>query len=49
LWLRPPSLWLTINPIDYEDLIAQIFARENIDMDAFCNVMVMEDKDGEDF
>ena len=39
LWLRPPSLWLTINPMDYEDPIAQIFAGENIDMDAFSDVM----------
>ena len=36
LWLRPPSLWMTI---DYEDPIAQIFAGENIDMDSFMNVM----------
>ena len=36
LWLRPPSLWMTINPMDYEDPIAQIFAGENIDMDFFC-------------
>ena len=39
LWLRPPTLWLTINPMDYEDPIAQIFAGENIDMDAFLNIM----------
>jgi hypothetical protein len=35
LWLRPPSLWMTINPMDYEDPIAQIFRGENIDMDNF--------------
>ena len=35
LWLRPPSLWVTINPMDYEDPIAQIFAGEDIDMDSF--------------
>ena len=31
----PPSLWITINPSDINDPIAQIFAGENIDMDAF--------------
>ena len=39
LWLRPPSIWMTINPMDYEDPIAQIFAGENIDMDSFMNLM----------
>ena len=39
LWLRPLSLWLTINPIDYKDPITQIFAGENINMDAFIDVM----------
>ena len=39
LWLRPPSLWLTINPMDYEDPIAQVFAGEDIDMNAFSDVM----------
>lgn len=39
LWLRPPSLWLTINPIDYEDPIAQVLAGENIDMDCFMDVI----------
>lgn len=39
LWLRPPTLWVTINPMDYEDPIAQIFAGENIDMDTFMDVM----------
>ena len=39
LWLRPPSLWITINPMDYEDPIAQIFAGEDIDMDCFMNMM----------
>lgn len=24
LWLRPPTLWVTINPMDYEDPIAQV-------------------------
>ena len=35
LWLRPLTLWVTINPLDYEDLIAQILAGENIDMESF--------------
>ena len=39
LWLRPPSLWLTINPMDYEDPIVQIWAGEQIDMDDFMNIM----------
>jgi hypothetical protein len=39
LWMRPPSLWMTINPLDYENPIAQIFAGEDIDMDSFMNFM----------
>jgi hypothetical protein len=39
LWLRPPTLWLTINPMDYEDPIAQIFAGEHIDMNSFMHIM----------
>ena len=35
LKLNPPSLWITINPTDLHDPIAQIFAGENIDLDAF--------------
>lgn len=31
----PPSLWLTINPSDLDDPIAQIFAGAEIDLDAF--------------
>jgi hypothetical protein len=30
---------LTINPIDYEDPVAQIFTGENNNMDAFSNMM----------
>ena len=30
-----PSIWLTINPDDLHDPIAQVFAGENIDLDAF--------------
>ena len=33
--LGPPSLWITINPSDLHDPIAQIFAGEEIDMDKF--------------
>ena len=39
LWLRPPSLWLTINPIDYDDPIAQIMVGEDIDMEFFQDAM----------
>jgi hypothetical protein len=31
----PPSLWITINPSDTGDPIAQVFAGEGIDMDSF--------------
>jgi hypothetical protein len=31
--LNPPSLWITINPCDLHDPIAQVFAGENINMD----------------
>ena len=33
--LGPPSLWITINPSDLHDPIAQIFAGEDINMDEF--------------
>jgi len=36
--LNPPSIWLTINPNDLQDPIAQVFAGEDIDMDAFNNL-----------
>ena len=39
LWLHPPSLWMTINPMDYEDPIAQIFAGEDIDMNSVLDLM----------
>jgi Helitron helicase-like domain at N-terminus len=39
LWLRPLSLWLTINPMDYEDPIAQILAGECINMDFFMSLL----------
>lgn len=31
----PPSLWITINPTDMHDPVAQVFAGEDIDLDAF--------------
>jgi hypothetical protein len=33
--LSPPSVWITINPSDLHDPIAQIFAGEDIDLDKF--------------
>jgi Helitron helicase-like domain at N-terminus len=35
LYLNPPSIWITINPVDIHDPVAQVFAGENIDMDRF--------------
>ncbi len=35
IYLNPPSLWLTINPCDLHDPIAQAFAGEEIDLDNF--------------
>jgi len=32
----PPSLWLTWNPCDLHDPLAQVFVGEDIDMDKFC-------------
>ena len=37
--LGPPSLWITINPSDLHDPIAQIFAGEEIDMDDFMSTL----------
>ena len=37
--LNPPSLWLTINPCDLHDPIAQVFAGEEIDLDAFHSLL----------
>ena len=42
LWLRPPSLWVTINPMDYEDPIAQVLAGEEIDMDSYIDMMASD-------
>lgn len=33
--LNPLSLWITINPSDLHDSIAQVFAGEKIDMNNF--------------
>ena len=33
--IGPPSLWITINPSDINDPIAQVFAGEDIDLDDF--------------
>ena len=35
LAMNPPSLWLTINPCDLHDPIAQVFAGQDIDLDHF--------------
>ena len=34
---NPPTLWITINPADTQDPIAQVFAGAEIDLDNFCN------------
>lgn len=35
----PPSIWLTINPVDTQDPIVQLFCGQDIDLDNFlaCN------------
>jgi len=33
--LNPPTLWITINPCDLHDPIAQVFAGEQINLDDF--------------
>lgn len=35
---NPPSLWLTINPADTQDPIAQVLCGEDIDLDHFCSL-----------
>ncbi|KIK17450.1 hypothetical protein PISMIDRAFT_15084 [Pisolithus microcarpus 441] len=37
--LNPPSLWLTINPCDLHDPIAQVFTGENINLDNFVSTL----------
>jgi hypothetical protein len=39
LWMGPPSLWMTINPSNLHDPIAQVFAGEKIDLDNFIVTM----------
>lgn len=34
----PPSIWLTINPSDTQDPIAQVLCGEDIDLDHFCSL-----------
>ncbi|KAF8158851.1 hypothetical protein BJ912DRAFT_1009669 [Pholiota molesta] len=34
---NPPSLWITINPADTQDPIAQFIAGISFDLDNFCN------------
>lgn len=36
---NPPSLWITINPSDTQDPIAQVMAGVDIDLDKFCNTV----------
>jgi hypothetical protein len=33
---NPPTLWVTINPADMQDPIAQVLAGADIDLDSFC-------------
>lgn len=35
IYMGPPTLWITINPSDLHDPIAQVFAGENINLDKF--------------
>lgn len=35
IYMGPPTLWITINPSDLHDPIAQVFAGENINLDRF--------------
>ena len=35
IYMNPPSLWITINPCDLHDPIAQVFCGEEIDLDNF--------------
>jgi hypothetical protein len=37
LIFNPPALWITINPADTQDPIAQVFAGAEIDLDRCCN------------
>lgn len=37
LIFNPPSIWLTINPADTQNPIAQVLTGADIDLDTFCN------------
>ena len=37
LIFNPPMIWITVNPADTQDPIAQVFAGVEIDLDNFCN------------
>ena len=39
MFVCPATLWITVNPCDLHDPIAQIFVGEDIDLDAFLNTM----------
>ena len=39
IYLNPPSLWITINPCDLHDPIAQVFCGEEINLDSFMATM----------
>ncbi|KAM6496780.1 hypothetical protein JOM56_007253, partial [Amanita muscaria] len=39
IYLGPPYVWITINPSDLHDPVAQVFAGENIDLDNFSATM----------
>ncbi|KAF9554272.1 hypothetical protein CPC08DRAFT_592573, partial [Agrocybe pediades] len=39
LIFNPPSLWVTINPSDSQDPIAQVFAGADINLDEFCKTV----------
>jgi hypothetical protein len=39
IFLQPWSLWMTINPTDIHDPVAQVFAGEQIDLDNFVALM----------
>ena len=42
---NPPSLWVTINPADTQDPIAQVLAGADIDLDNFCKTAGPDGKD----
>ena len=39
IYLNLPSLWITINPCDLHDPIAQVFCSEEINLDSFMATM----------